>query len=385
MAQIYGLLRDDGSLICARKIAGGVEPVADVANVSGKEITVFVLGTNVLSLTASVNARNEAEARRAAPYAIEDEVGEAVENLHVSLGPKGDDAIAMRRMLVTSKSDMDGIVSALQAARLDDAAVIAAHSILPVGNTLISTGCHVLGRLGERSFVLEASIGADVFGGLIRDHPDITVLGEPLARDLGLAVSGHGFDDDTALLEALIGWQDEAPAINLRQGAYEVRRASSLGDIKRWRLAGVLAATALAGWFALSLSQTRAMQARTETLNARIAEFTAAGWPEANGDAAQAEVMARATRGTAPAGFPAALDAIASLYDSLTGVEATELRSLRYDRARGMLRAVVAYEQFADGDALVSALSRDGLNVSLGEARQSGAKVVSEITLEAAR
>ena len=385
MAQIYALLRDDGTLIYAQKIAGSVEPVTEVRNVASEDITVFVLGANVLSVIAPLNARNEAEARRAAPYAIEDEVGEPVESLHVSLGPKGAEANSQRQMLVTSRSDMEGVVSALKAAQLDNAAIIAAHSIIPAGNRLICAGPYVLGRLGHRSFALEASIGADVFGGLMRDHSDIVVLGEPLARDLGLVASGRGFDNETALLEALIGWQDEASAINLRQGAYEVRRASSLRDIKRWRLAGVLAASALSGWFAFNLLQTRAMQARTETLNTRIAEFTAAGWPQANGDPAQAEAMARAARGTASAGFPSALDAVASLYAALNEVEATELRSLRYDRGRGVLRAVVAYGQFADGDRLVSTLSRGGLNVELGDARQSGDTVVSEITLEAAR
>lgn len=385
MAQVYALLRADGALTIARQIAGDVEIVDAAEKEAGAVKTVFIIGEQVLSLSAQVNARNEAEARRAAPYAIEDDIAGAVEDLHVVLGPKPMAGDAHRRIIAVSHDQMGQAIRALRSAGIRDAELVAAHTLIPDGNSLVSTEEYVLGRLGDRSFALEAQIGSDVFGGLVRDHRDVVIYGQTLARDLGLEAARSGLDSDVALLETLIEWHSRGDAIDLRQGAYEVRRRSHFGSTRQWRLTGALAAVSMLGWLALTALQTQAMQSRTETLKTRIAEFTAAGWPEAEGNVVQAEAFARASGRGSSAGFPAALDMTAALYDALESVEASELRSLRYDRTRASFRAVVAYDKFADGDAIIARLVRGGLNARLGDARQNGSKVVSEITVEAAR
>jgi general secretion pathway protein L len=383
MTSNYALLRSDGSLLFAQAGGQGTEVLPSAPTVTGKNVTVFVMGSNVLSLQSPINARNEAEARRAAPFAIEDDIAGAVEDVHVALGPKPSDGGA-RTLKAVSRVDMSVMIAILAASGLEDADIVAAHSVLPQGNCLVEVGKFVLGRLGTRTFALEAGVGADVFGGLTRDFDDVAIYGEALAQSLGRSQVGAALDGDEALLLALAKWAQDASPVSLRQGDYEVRRAASMGDLKRWRSLGVLAAVALAGWFTVTLFQTSAMQARTQTLNARIAEFTATGWPEANGNAAQAETIAHAQRRGGAVGLPPAMDLVANLYATLDGIEASQLRSLRYDRKRGVMAAVIAYDSFADGDALVAAMSRQGLTVQLGDARQSGDKVVSELTVEAA-
>ncbi|MEM1391678.1 MAG: hypothetical protein AAGG45_11415, partial [Pseudomonadota bacterium] len=69
-------------------------------------------------------------------------------------------------------------------------------------------------------------------------------------------------------------------------------------------------------------------------------------------------------------------------YDAVGEIDGSELRSLRYDRDRGQVLAIVAYRDFADGNRLASVFEGSGLRARVGDARQSGAQVVAELVLE---
>ena len=349
----------------------------------GRKLCVFVAGTQVLGLAAVIPARSEGEARRAAPYAVEDDVGEAVETVHVALGMRRDDVATVRRVHVVSASQMHDWAERLADAGLQDAVLVAAHSVLPEGDRLFEAGDLVLGRIGARSFALEASVGADVFLGLLDGVDEVAVHGAKLAAEMRLEAVGSGVGDDTALLAQLAVWADDAVLLNLRQGAFQARRAVDLQGVKRWRMAGVLAAMLVIGWFASVVMQTRAMEVRTQALDQRAVQFTEAGWPQAGGDPQRALDTVRGQRGGTVVAMPSALTAISILYDGLEAVPGSELRSVRYDRTRGQVSAVVAFEGFGGVDALSQAIEASGLTVRAGDARQSGAKVIGELTLEA--
>ena len=51
----------------------------------GRNLTVFLNGLEVLGLKTTIPARNESEARRAAPFTVEDDIAEGVEESHVAL------------------------------------------------------------------------------------------------------------------------------------------------------------------------------------------------------------------------------------------------------------------------------------------------------------
>ncbi len=384
MAEIYALMQSDKPTLFAQRKAGvwRIGEARPDIGLRGKNLCVFVTGTEVSGLETMIPARSEGEARRSAPFAIEDDIGETVETVHVALGPRSDDHSHPRRVNVTAVSQMDRWIAQMSAEGLGDADLVAAHSILPDGNRLFSAGNLVLGRLGSRSFALEANIGADVFLGLIDTHEDIAVFGEALATSMRLHSAGPGAENDADLLAQLATWASETNPIDLRQGAYLSRQPVDMAGLKQWRVAGVLAGLVAATWFGSILLQTQALKAQRIELDSRSVEFVEAGWPEANGDPQSALASLRKDRGGAVSVFPSALTAIAILYDGIQAVAGSELRSVRYDRRRGQVSAVVAFDGFAGADALTRAMEPSGLSVRAGDARQSGDKVVGEVMLE---
>lgn len=386
MAQVYALLQPDGSLLSARRKSKGWAVTSGTPGVEGrgKNLTVFLNGLDVLGLTATIPARNENEARRAAPFAIEDEIAEAVETSHVALSVvEKANLAAPRQINVASFEALTGIVSHLSELGLGEAAIVAAHSVLPAGDGLYEGPGIILGRLGDRSFSVDASLGRDVLVSLLEPFPEADIHGEHVAQAVGRSSSSNGANSLEAFLIQLSDWAESgATGINLRQGSFRVRQSVDFDGFGHWRLAGALAAVAALGWFGTTIVETSAMQNRTADYEKLSQEFARVGWPETNGDVQQVLALAGSDRGRSGQVFPSVLDATAVLYDSLAQVEGSELRSVRYDRLRRQMTVTVAFNSFADVDRLTTIVTESGLNARSGDSRQSGSKVIGDLTLE---
>ncbi|MHA7900621.1 MAG: type II secretion system protein GspL [Henriciella sp.] len=386
MARLYALLQPDGSLLTARQkggdwvIASGM-PGKDS---NGRNVTVFLNGLDVLGLSAIIPARNENQARRAAPFAVEDELAESVENSHVALSVVDKANLsAARQINVASEDAMAEIVEHLNGLGLSEAAIVAAHSVLPMRDFLFEGPGLLLGRLGDRSFSVDASIGRDVIISLLEKYPDAEVQGNLVAQAVGRSSRAEGAATLEAFLLALVHWMEAGNSgINLRQGKFAPRRSLELGGFDQWRLAGAMAAVAGMGWFASVILETNAMNTRAANLQALSSEFARVGWPEANGDVQQVLAISANNRANSAQAFPSILDASAILYDALSQVEGSELRTIRYDRLRGQMTATVAFDSFADVDRLTAIVGTSGLQARSGDSRQSGSKVIGDLTLE---
>lgn len=386
MARIYALLQPDETLLFARARGtgwaistepGGIDP-------RGRNLTVLLSGLDVTGLTAIIPARNENEARRAAPYAVEDDLAEGVEASHVVLSePDKADPAAPRLINVVSNARLNEVIAALGDQGWDEAEIIAAHSLLPNGNVLYEAPGLVLGRLGERSFALDAGFGRDLLISVSAAHPEIKIYGQHVADALGRPADEAGASSLEALLVQLVDWAErDGRGIRLRQGAFEARRPIDLDGAGRWKLAGALAAVLALGWFASMVLETQAMNARADELDSLAQEFARIGWPDLGGDVRQVLAASGGANGATDQ-FPGLLDVSAVLYNGLAQVEGSELRTLRYDRARRQLTASVAFESFADVDRLTTVLSESGLTARSGDSRQSGGRVIGDLTLEA--
>ena len=165
MARVYALLQPDETLLFARARGNGwaISAESNGVEARGRNLTVLLSGLDVTGLTAVIPARNENETRRAAPYAVEDDLAEGVEASHVALSdPDKANPSAPRGVNVVSTARLSDIITALTQQGWDEAEIVAAHSLLPDGNVLYEAPGLVLGRLGERSFTLDAGFGRDV-------------------------------------------------------------------------------------------------------------------------------------------------------------------------------------------------------------------------------
>lgn len=387
MAHVYALLKPDGDLLFARARGGDwvVDNERRGIETRGRNLTVFLNGLDVLGLSVSIPARNDKEARRAAPFAVEDDLAESVEQSHVALaGMDKEEPAKARDVNIVSASLMAQLVQTLSEQGLAEAELVAAHSLLPSGNVLFEAPGLVLGRIDGRGFALDPSLGRDVLIGISEPHADIDVFGAQVARAIGRPAQGAGAPSLEALLIQLATWAEAGhPYIGLRQGAYEARRHVEMDGFGKWKFAGLLAALATIGWIASVMIETNAMNNRAQALDELSAEFARVGWPEFNGNVQQALAAGRASTGDGSAGFLSLLDATAALYDALSQVDGSELRALRYDRTRKQMTASVAFQSFADVDRLTAILNAGGLTARSGDARQSGSKVIGDLTLEA--
>ncbi len=388
MARLYTLLQPDGSLLCAREKGGKWVLVSGLpgSEANGRNVTVFLNGLDVLGLSAVIPARNENQARRAAPFAIEDDLAETVEVSHVALStPDKSNPSAPRRINVASIEALKDLVSHLSGLGLSEAEIVAAHSVLPDRDMLFEAPGIILGRLGARSFAVDASLGRDVIVGLLEPHPEAEIHGAHLAQAVSRPAQGDGAGTLEAFLLQLANWAETGRrGINLRQGAFAPRRSVEFAGLDRWRFVGGLAAVAALGWFGSVTLETNAMNERATELENLTAEFARVGWPETNGDVQQVLALNANTRASNVQNFPSVLDASAILYDGLSQVEGSELRTIRYDRLRGQMTASVAFESFADVDRLTAIINSSGLQARSGDSRQSGSKVIGDLTLESA-
>lgn len=387
MVRIYALLKPDGDLLIARP-RGGDWSVSDGRqgiDTRGRNLTVFLNGLDVLGLSAIIPARTEKEARRAAPFAVEDELAETVEDSHVALADEDKEhPTAPRQINVVSSAAMTQLIQSLSEQGFDEAELVAAHSLLPSGDVLYEAPGLVLGRLGGRGFALDPALGRDVLIGISQPYPDVEIFGAQIARAIGREAQGAGANSLDALLTQLATWSEQGrPFIRLRQGAFEARRQVDLDIFGRWKFAGALAAVAAISWFGSVALETNAMNTRAASLLSLTEEFASVGWPELNGDVRQVLAATSSSNGDVSQPFLGLLDVTAVLYDALGQVEGSELRTLRYDRVRRQMTASVAFQSFADVDRLTSILNSGGLSARSGDSRQSGSKVIGDLTLEA--
>jgi len=387
MSDVYALLDSEGRLHVATRRGDRWQVVARIpdAGAGGRRMTVFVDGRDVLTRRVSLPARTEAEARRAAPFAIEDELAVPVEQAHVVISPALPDQSGIRQVSAVSHERMVSWIETLSALGVPNAQILPIHAVLPPADQLFACGEVIMGSIEDRYFTLDSEMSRDVIASLI-GHNEVAIHGERLEGLGGDVPAGPGFADPESLLIQLSDWATDQHPAELRQGAFGIRRQVGLTGLSQWRRAAVLAGVLGAGWLVSVLLELNGLRQRLDMLEAKTAEFATAGWPEVAGDIDR--VMAdldQAGTMTAAGDGPSPLTLIAILYEGLDQVADAELKSVRYDGGQSRLLARVGFDDFVGIDALSRALQRDGLSVSSGDARQSGTQVVGEIELGAVR
>lgn len=386
MAELYVLFRESDDPLFAWRDGRGWRCTDKLSKAKGSrsEAVAIIPGHHVLSVAAPLNARSEAEARRMAPFAIEDEVAEPVETVHVALGPKtlpGEP----RALSVVSKEMMQELVDQLETIGLPEAALVSADALLPDGQVVVEAGERLLVRLGARTFSVDAALGTDLIAGLVNAQESLTVYGETTARSLGVEPVGAGFDNDEMLLAGLAEWAEARTSLlNLRQGGFAVRRELDLSGLGQWRIVGTMVAACTLGYLALIFGEAYAFERQADAYRETARDYVERGWPHLNGnvDAAFREVNAGTNL---TGGRLNVLGAVATLYIGLEAVPQVKLTSIRYDDVRQQFSAIIVLQEFGDGEALVSSMDGYGIDVQIGDARMLSGQLMAELVMRPMR
>jgi general secretion pathway protein L len=243
--------------------------------------TVLVPVEDCLLLEADVAARSREQLLRAVPFAVEDQLAEPVEGLHFSAVPHprghGQLVVAVRR------ERLQGWLDDLAARGLRPDRVLVDALLLPLvegAASVLADGERILVRTGvARAFATDA---AELAGWLDLSDVPRDAQGRRTLRVLGarlpaldparfVVVREPGAEDPLAALGALAGARDRTEVLpDLLVGAFAPgHREAPLR--RRWRLAGWLAAIAVALGFGGLLLDRHLLSQRLGALDAEMA------------------------------------------------------------------------------------------------------------------
>lgn len=229
-----------------------VAPLREVLErAADRRLIVLVPGADVRLLRINVAARSAAKILQAAPYALEDQLADDVEDLHFALGARQADGSHL--IAAVSRSTLEGWMAPLQAAQLRPEQLIPELLCLPAQEgqwCALAEDGQISVRTGSGGFVcapedLEAMLSLSSGEQktplrliVPRGHAgDFTRLDWPVEL-----LPGHG-----SALEALLQNMATTQPLNLLQGDY----SQSQGVRKAWLPWRPAAALAL-GWLAIT-------------------------------------------------------------------------------------------------------------------------------------
>lgn len=380
MTRIIGLMPVDlsNNLVFYKRRASVFEIASQNDVENAKDLIILVPATDVGIHSVNLPTRNESEARRAAPYAIEDDLAVPAEDVHIALGPKGSNG-NQRELHVCAPVVMQRWMERLGKNKaLRNAKLVADASVIPSGNIALDLGDRIIAGRQAKRFALDADLPIDAIRAVLSpSNGNLKIHGEHLAARLSAP-----FEGEHDPLQTLLAWAHDAEGlIDLCQGKFAIRRSSGI-QWANWRMPAGLAAAASVAWLSTIALENRALGQLTDQLNTTSRSIYSKAFP---GEPVPRNLI-QAVRSSASAGL--SLDfrtASALLYSGVEAVGGPGIQSLRYDASGGTLRARISYENFGDELKLKAHLEEAGARVRIGEMRQQGGRVSGEITMELAK
>jgi len=400
----------DGAIIAEGVIGGDGHPGLPEPVVTERAIVVLP-AQDVFIRRAPVPGQSERDARRAAPFLLEDHLGQALEDLTVEIGPAGADG--MRWIMAVDQTlcaQWRSRLSSLNLQMVDlipDAMLLKGYggdlTVMEVGDRILFQTR--LGDLTEDEMQtdepreLEAALSDPVCGAIEPDllNPVLAGLGHRL-HPRRLLVSEAISPSPVAVGDAPLAVKRMgAPDLRLMAAALPAERLAGLPALlgsgfgpgldygallKPWRLAAGLGLAAVLGVSALSAGQAFYLDQRTEQYDqARLEAFTQR-FPNTRVTNVRAQMnqALEAVQGGSQtgAGF---LPLASALADILEDQERVRVDAVRYDASRGALSVTALYSGFGDFEALRSAAQARGIVLEDGGARQSAQGVAAEFTV----
>jgi len=352
------------------------------------ETILVVPGQEVVSHLVELPPGSETKTQSTLPFLLEEEVASPLDEAHFALGPP---SAGKRLAVVVSRAEISGWVTVLAEHGLADAQIVADHQALSSHTdrtVLIHRGAVILAALPDgRGFAVDAALAAPVLASTFADQrSSIDVYGQPqhvaeIKRLLPNADIAPLPELQPRDLLGLVNQKLDAGAVmNLRQGAFAVRRRWT-PVLQTWRRAAVLALTlaglavaqqAVAAW-RLSAGADEALAAAE-----RIARETLPPSTRLVNARAQMKAYVESLRGGSSEEFLMLGNALA---ESIAATGSGSIDALRFDGSERRLAATVAVPSYDALAKLKAALAARGALMAEGEARQSGAVLLSDITV----
>ncbi|OZB16089.1 MAG: type II secretion system protein GspL [Hyphomonas sp. 34-62-18] len=351
----------DGALQIAQERGDRIELINHRGPFGSVDCVAFAPATAIGHFRAPVPARNEAEAARAALYAIEDELAQPVEEVHLVLGPRLKDTLE-RDIYIVDQALMKSWLNLLSKAGLSPAKILPEQSLYTDISIPVDMGSHILQREGARIIAIDSGMPAQ-------------------AREaLADADAANSLQDSVQIIR-LAERSSSHSGVNLRTGPFALPREKKQG-ISVWRKAAGIGVAAVSVWTGTLILEARNYNYAAGQLGKRAAERYAVIFP----DAAIPSDIDRATRDMlAVTATPDTIDfrtSSAALFEAITISPGTYISSLTFDGNAGRLIADVEAPSPELVSGIITFLQNRGFKVSSNAPEQSAGNTTSQIILE---
>ncbi|MDP3459468.1 MAG: type II secretion system protein GspL [Hyphomonas sp.] len=369
-ADLYIELPSDpgAPLRIARRRGERLEPVsAEGFRVSGEPKAVaFAPALAVARFNIPLAAKSESEARRAALFAIEDELAQSIDDAHLTLGPR-DRTQTMRTLYVIDKQLLDAWISQLTAIGAGHAEIVPESSLALASGTVLDFGDRILlsGAAGV--------VGADP------SWPDEAI------REL-ISASGLGSVVPTKAdaLEALSKLHSAFPGIRL-QNTLDTRSSQTFRQrLKPWATAGVLATAAALIWIASIWMETAFLQRLAQQSEASAVQMFRAQFPAAPDPVDIHADVRRLSQQIGPGAAKPFHSLSSGLYAAVAESGSARLGRLSYASADEALTADLVFSNRAQEAAFIARLERSGFRAEITVVQASPDGVSATVLLRTA-
>lgn len=352
----------DGHLQFAQERADRIELLDHPGLSKPATIVAFAPATAVGHFRAAVPSRSDAEAARAALYAIEDELAQPVEEIHLVLGPKSANS-PDRDIYVVDRSLMTAWLDLLFKAGLSPEQVVPEQSLFTDIQDPVDLGDRIIAKEGDRIVGIDAAM------------PD-------QAREaFGLSPAAADAVQGLHLIRLAERSASRRP-VNLRTGRFAPKKEKRAG-VSAWRKVAGIAIAAVSVWTGTLILEARNYNYATRQLNQSSLERFSSLFPVA----AVPTDLDRATRDMlAVSSTPDGIEfrpAVAALYEAVALYPGTHLSSMTFRREQNRLTAVVHSASAGTASQVATFIESRGFQVNATDPTGSNTGFSAEITLEA--
>ncbi len=347
----------------ARWQNGRLEPLSAAAlkATDRSNAVAFAPALSVARFRVPLAAKSESEARKVALYAIEDDLAQPVEDVHLTLSPRTTGS-SHRDVFIVDQSILNGWKTTLTGLGLGHAAIIPEASLAFAPGSLHDFGDRILINGTDGVVAADAT------------WPEAAV--HELIEASGVQSTRHAPTDALATLVAL----HTANCGTALSGTGPGQGPHGAGEYsKRWRFAGLLAGIAAAIWIASvwtdtnSLNQSALRQEAAARANFR-AQFP--GAPEPTDIHSEVRRLSALQLTVPRAGFRVLTSA---LYQAIAASPTIRLMSLSYTDQEEALRVRVQFANRADEAAFRSRLEVAGWLAETESSADGASGIVSDM------
>jgi general secretion pathway protein L len=298
----------------------------------------------VSRFTVTLSARTESEARRAALYAVEEDLAQPVDDVALALGPKraGEQS---RVAYVVDRQVLEAWRNQLENIGLGHVPIIAENSLSTRIDKVWDFGDRLLMMRDGETLCLDKATG------------DETVSGVKTAAGFG-ATPVQSSDS----LPTLLSLHLENPGV-----AIDIGRSARTRGFKAWQTAAVLALAGGLIWTVTQALEAHEIQTAANRAEASAREIFRMQFPGAAEPADVHSEVRRILQQTTPATSNTFRTISASLFKAIAASETIRLSRLSFSADNGTLQAELMFAGPADEAAFRSRLERGGVRIEAAD------------------